>query len=282
MSIEYGRKNHPLENCPMSSLIDFETLEKDLDLKSKSYLKADPFEHIVLDNFLTSQGLQLLHSNGFHRGVTTTEQSSDFMFAKNKMENPKLEEISEATCQLRDDLLSDRFRNVLRKIVGIDLFLDDSFTGGGLHQGGEGSFLEMHADFTRHPAKTEWIRELNILLYLNPEYQEAWGGHLDLEHKDTGTRASIAPEDNRLVVMLTKPHTLHGYKKITFPKDRLRTSIAAYAYTLDDGTRNVQYASTTWRPQGLAKRAFAKFWNPLVVVKQKLLGSRTAKRAKRD
>lgn len=266
----------------MNTLIDFETLEQEIEAHRIQFTTAEPFEHLVIDNFLKPEGLSAVQREGFSHGLTTTDKSSDFLFAKNKMENPKLEEISEVTRHLREELLSDRFREFLKGVTELDLFVDDTFTGGGLHQGGQGSFLEMHADFTRHPVNRNWIRELNILLYLNTKYEVAWGGNLDLEHKDSGDKASIAPIDNRLVLMLTKPHTLHGYRPIKFPPNRLRASVAAYAYTLDDGTRNVQYSSTRWRPESTTKRAISLLWNPLVVVKQKLFGSRTAKRAKRD
>jgi Rps23 Pro-64 3,4-dihydroxylase Tpa1-like proline 4-hydroxylase len=265
----------------MTALIDFYRLESNLPALQKAYENASPFQHLVLDDFLTPEGLAELRLEEFCKTASTTQKSSDFMFAKNKIENPKIEEISDVTRRLRDEMLSDRFRVFLSEVVGVTVFVDSDFTGGGLHQGGDGSFLEMHADFTRHPLKSEWIRELNILLYLNRDYDAAWGGALDLQHSQTRARSSIAPVENRAVIMLTKPHTLHGYKTIRFPKDRYRTSIAAYAYALDDGTRDVRYASTTWVPQSRFKRAFAKVWNPLVVAKQRMFGSRTARRAQR-
>lgn len=265
----------------MTSFINFDYLEDNIEIMHLQYRDASPFEHLVIDGFLTEDGLRKIRKEVFFKTASTKDSSSDFLFAKNKIENPRIEDISESTRLIREELLSDRFRLALSRIVGMDLFVDPSFTGGGLHQGGKGSFLEMHADFTRHPLRKEWIRELNILLYLNKDYEECWGGCLDLQHAETGEKASIAPVENRAVIMLTKRHTLHGYKPISFPSDRFRTSIAAYAYTIDDGSRDVEYASTTWIPQSRVKRALAKVLNPLVITKQKLLGSRTARRAQR-
>ncbi|WBH15096.1 2OG-Fe(II) oxygenase [Sphingomonas radiodurans] len=265
----------------MNSFIDFNYIEDNIERLRLQYRDASPFEHLVIDGFLTRDGLNTIRKEGFFKTASTKESSSDFLFAKNKIENPRIEHISGSTRVIREELLSDRFRLALSRIVSMDLFVDPSFTGGGLHQGGKGSFLEMHADFTRHPLKKEWIRELNILLYLNKDYEESWGGCLDLQHAETGEKASISPVENRAVIMLTKRHTLHGYKPIRFPSDRFRTSIAAYAYTIDDGTRDVEYASTTWIPQSRLKRALATVLNPLVITKQKLLGSRTARRAQR-
>ncbi|MGQ7830307.1 2OG-Fe(II) oxygenase [Altererythrobacter sp. Z27] len=265
----------------MQTLIDFQRLDRELADLVKQYRNASPFEYVVIDSFLRPHGIEAIRTEGFFSRATTTEKSSDFIFAKNKIENPKIEELSQVTRQLRDELLSPQFADFLSQLMGFEVFIDPSFAGGGLHQGGAGSFLDMHADFTRHPVRNDWIRELNILLYLNPDYQPDWGGQLELEHSETGQKNSVDPVENRLVIMLTKPHTLHGYKPIRFPARRYRTSIAAYAYSLDDGSRHVPYASTSWRPSNPLKRAFAQAWNPIVVAKQKLFGSRTAKRAQR-
>ena len=264
-----------------NNLIDFARLEHELPTLRTAFRDAVPFQHVVIDRFLGDAALASLRQEAFYKNASTNEKSSDLIFAKNKIENPKIETISTVTARLREELLSDRFKKFLSELTQMEVFVDPNFTGGGLHQGGQGSFLEMHADFTRHPTENEWIRELNILLYLNPDYNEAWGGCLDLEHADTGARASIAPLENRAVVMLTKPHTLHGYKAIRFPVGRFRTSIAAYAYSIDDGSRDVAYASTTWAPRSGFKRAMAGIINPMVALKQKVFGSRTARRARR-
>ena len=79
----------------------------------------------------------------------------------------------------------------------------------------------MHADFSRHPVERTWIRELNILLYCNNGWMPDWGGRLDLEHLISGKTESIDPIENRLVIMLTKSHTLHGYKLFPFLKENI-------------------------------------------------------------
>ena len=188
--------------------------------------------------------------------------------------------VSSALGALREELLSDRFRNIISQITSIEgLFLDDKFSGGGLHQGGPGSFLEMHADFSRHPSHRNWIRELNLLLYLNKDWKSEYGGCLDLCNSKTGKEISIEPIENRFVIMLTKGHTIHGYKKINFPENIFRTSVAGYAYTEDDGTDTTPYRSTTWHPKNNSKKFAATMLNKLVPIKQKFFGSRTAKRS---
>lgn len=259
--------------------IDMDRIIREQDAMRDRFRSAEPFELLVIDDFLTPAGLEALEVEKLLKIPSSKEFSSDYMFAKNKIENPKLATISEGLSQLREELLSDQFRDFLSHIYGQEIFLDPKFAGGGLHQGGSGSFLEMHADFSRHPNQREWIRELNLLLYLNRDWDESWGGQLDLKNKNTGALTSVEPIENRMVIMLSKGHTVHGYKPITFPEGMLRTSIAAYAYSMDDGTQHVPYRSTEWQPSDTGKRLFATFWNRIVPIKQRLFGSRTAKRA---
>lgn len=213
---------------------------------------------------------------------STDELSSDLIFAKNKIENPKLEDINPQLRLLKEELLSYKFQEILREIIGKEVFIDPSFTGGGLHQGAKGSYLDMHADFTHHPNEKKWIRELNLLLYLNRGWQAKYGGCLDLKNSRTGEKGSIEPIENRMVIMLTKPHTIHGYKPIQFPDDKMRISIASYAYLIDDGSAEINYASTSWYPENKFRHMVSKFSNILVPIKQRVFGSKTARRAKRE
>jgi hypothetical protein len=262
-------------------LIDFELIENNSDELARQYANGKPFECVVIDGFLTAEGLEALETDKLIQTQSSKEFSSDFVFAKNKIENPLLENISPELAALKSELLSDRFRKILCKIVKKDVFLDDSFTGGGLHQGLNGSYLEMHTDFTRHPTNLEWVRELNLLLYLNKGWKPEYGGCLDLENDEDGEKISIEPLENRMVIMLTKPHTIHGYKAINFPNHTMRTSVAAYAYSIHDGIQSIPYASTKWYPKNPMKYLLSLLTNKIVPIKQKLFGSRTADRAKR-
>ena len=224
--------------------INFAVLDEQLENLSQEFESKVPFSHVVVDNFISDYGLECLKPRTLMENKFALERSSDFfLFASEKYENPKIEEISHAFSQLKEELLSQEFQNILRAITKRDVFVDPSFTGGGLHQGAKGSFLEMHSDFSHHPENKRWLRELNILIYLNSDWKEDWGGCLDLLNSETGVTGSIAPVLSRAVIMLTKKHTVHGYKKINFPKNLKRTSIAAYAYSIDTN-KKTNYRST--------------------------------------
>src|SRR5438034_178076 len=74
-----------------------------------------------------------------------------------------------------------------------------------------GGFLKVHVDFNVHP-KLKLDRRLNMLIYLNKEWREEWGGDLELWDADrTMCRKKIAPLFNRTVVFSTGDSSFHGH-----------------------------------------------------------------------
>jgi len=258
--------------------IDFETLEGRIEQLEASFRVATPFEHVVIDDFLKPNSLDALLCA--IPAPNDQQRSSDYIFAKNKFENPTFGSNQSVLSELRAEFLSERFAKFISKIFGKELFVDPEFVGGGIHLGGSGSYLDMHADFSRHPTDRYWLRELNILLYLNDKYNESYGGHLELEHSETHQKGRVAPLLNRLVLMLTKSHTLHGYKPLNFPPGMYRTSLAAYAYSIDHDFDAQPARSTLWKPQDASpvKAVLAAISPALVRAKTAVFGSNTVNR----
>ena len=123
----------------------------------------------------------------------------------------------------------------------------------------------MHVDFNIHPLHPDWLRTLNILLYLSPGWKDEWGGELLVKARpDDGPRV-IAPTFNRAVIMLTDAHTYHGYRAMRLPAGVTRRSIATYAYRRV-GDEQVVPRTTGWVPDdaGPLKRALARHYDTLV------------------
>lgn len=123
-------------------------------------------------------------------------------------------------------------------LTGIpDLLYDPDYVGGGTHENRDGQNLDTHIDFNYHP-RTRTHRRLNLIVYLNPEWDEAWGGNLDL-HSDPWHRArdeivSIPPLFNHCAIFETTEHSWHGFSRIKLPPERKhlsRKSFAIYLYT---------------------------------------------------
>jgi len=91
--------------------------------------------------------------------------------------------------------------------------------------------LDVHVDFNYH-ADDQLFRRLNILVYLNPVWEEAWGGKIELWDRDvTHCAHAFSPVLNRCVVFETSDISYHGVTQITCPPGMTRKSFAAYYYT---------------------------------------------------
>jgi hypothetical protein len=259
-------------------MIKFPELEnRALDLR-RQFTEARPFSHVVIDDFCDADALAELVSMIPDPVAAKIGKSRDYFFARNKFEKSQFRHIGPAFDRLYVDLISDRLARLLNAITGEAVFIDPGFHGGGIHQGGRDSFLDMHVDFSHHPSHTDWFRNLNLLLFLNRQWEPGHKGELKLRHKATGEGAEIAPLFNRCVIMQTRDFTLHGYDAIRFPEGRYRRSIAAYAYTLTDEPARAA-RSTTWYPEHSPawKKALGRCWPTLVRWKGAVLGSATAK-----
>jgi hypothetical protein len=256
-------------------MINFEFLENNLaDLRIK-YLTAQPFPHLIIDNFCDLDKLK----NAYNSIPELSNKSRDYAFANNKFEKSNYRELSPELLELYSDLSSERFNNILCYITAKKVFVDPKNHGGGLHQGKKNSFLDMHLDFNYHPINKNWYRELNLLLYLNESWKPEYGGHLKIRDLRTNDEAEIEVPFNRLIIQQCAPYTLHGYDMTNFPEGKYRTSIATYAYQIHQ--RLIEAPRTTdWFPKedaSFLKKQFAKNYNSMVKVKNKFFGSGTAK-----
>ncbi len=245
------------------------------DELARSFAASAPVKHIVVDDFLDAEFAQKLFED--LPDPDAMPKSRDYMFS-DKRELSNLDQHSEISKQLHEVFMSPGFAALASKLVGHEVFIDPEYSGGGFHAGKEGSFLDLHVDFNIHPAHNTWLREFNILLYLNPGWEESWGGELLLTDDPANPTIAVEPRFNRLVMMECTDRSFHGYHKIAFPPGRSRRSIAAYAYSKVEAG-SVTRHTTNWVPQeaGPVKKTLAKNWNWIVLTKNKFLGSGTLK-----
>lgn len=260
-------------------MINLERLEHDVSKMSNKFLSAMPFEHIVIDDFCNENLLEKALDSLPDAHAAGHNKSNDYIFAKNKFEKSEFDILSPQFSQLKTELMSSRFEVWLSELTDQKIFIDKDFHGGGLHQGGSGSFLDMHADFNYHPNHLSWFRNVNILLYLNKNWEQEYGGQLKLidGRKKNGKPFLIAPIFNRAVIMFTREHTLHGYDPINFPEGSYRSSIAAYGYT--DIGKEGTLRTTVWKPErsSVFKRVLGRHMPKLVKIKSLIFESGTTK-----
>ena len=247
----------------------------EVDEYVNSFAVSGPVKHLVIDNFLDGAYAEALYRD--LPDLDSMPKSRDYVFS-DKRELSTLDMHSDLSRELHVIFTSSNFAELCSRLVGRDLFIDPEYVGGGFHAGGTGSFLDLHVDFNVHPKHEDWLRELNILLYLNPDWDPSWGGELVLTDNPINPGLAVAPKFNRLVIMECTDKSFHGYRKIAFPPGRSRRSIAAYGYSrIPAGS--VTRHTTNWAPEnaGPIKRLLAKNWSALVLTKNRFFGSGTLK-----
>jgi hypothetical protein len=150
-----------------------------------------------------------------------------------------------------DELNSDAFVHWLSQLTGIPkLVSDEILEGGGLHQSAAGGFLNVHTDFSNHHYHTNWRRQVNLILYLNPHWQQQWGGALELWDREMRRCVTkVPPLFNEALIFRTDEISYHGFPEpLSCPAGEARKSLALYYYTAEEGAA-VKSRSTNYRPR---------------------------------
>ena len=201
-----------------------------------SFSEAKPFRHISIDDFLVPTLAQ---------GLLEQFPSFDPERAKNEMgqiggkaTREDVRALGPAYEAADNFFSSPEFINFLSKITGIPgLIYDPEYFGGGTHENRHGQELDVHVDFNYHRS-TKLHRRLNLIVYLNPEWDESWGGnieiHSDPRNSDQNEVTQFAPLLNRCVLFETNEYSWHGFSRIQLPADKRhlsRKSFTVYYYT---------------------------------------------------
>jgi len=178
----------------------------------------------------------------------------------------KLDLLPETIKATINELNSPGFLQWLSTITGIkNLQKDDGLEGGGIHQSTRGGFLNIHADFTVHPHHRNWQRRVNVLVYLNKDWKEEWGGKLELwDRKMKNCEEKVLPVFNRCVIFNTDADSYHGHPEpMQSPEGTFRRSIALYYYTVEENPfRRATYYQA--RPGDGSNKLLVRLDNALV------------------
>lgn len=219
-------------------LFDYDKLQAIASQYSAQYRSNAPFPHIVLDDFISDASLEDL-INGFpppQYDLQTRDNTAYFNkkpVQKNKIGIRTDLHLDPKIRQLLWEMQSQSFIRFLENLTGIRMLLaDPSMRGGGTHQTLPGGMLQLHVDFNVHP-DYQLDRRINLLLYLNKEWNDNYGGALELWDKDvTHCVHRILPIAKRCVIFNTGSDSWHGHPTpVTCPEGTTRKSLALYYYT---------------------------------------------------
>lgn len=217
----------------LQEMLPYKRMEEIIRTKSEEYARAQPYPHIVIDNFFEDWILETILAE-FPRPADKNWDRHDFP-AEVKLQSKDEQLMPLFTRQFLYALNSATFLKFLERLTGIDkLISDPQFEGGGLHQIQRGGKLAIHVDFNKH-SYYGLKRRLNVLVYLNKDWKDEYGGHFELWNSDmTRMVSKIAPIFNRVVVFSTVQNSYHGHPDpLLSPAGVTRKSLALYYYTVE-------------------------------------------------
>jgi Rps23 Pro-64 3,4-dihydroxylase Tpa1-like proline 4-hydroxylase len=195
------------------------------------YRCAEPFPHIVIDDFLP-EGIARSVANAF-------PERDDLVWVERDNANNRRrfqDDETKLPVLLREMLREFNGRQFLlftETLTGIEnLIPDPYFMAGGVHVSEAGDFLNIHADYNWHH-KLQAHRRCNALLYLTEGWREEWGGATELWARDMSEKVvEVWPRFNRLLLFSTSEDSNHGAPAANAcPPGVVRKVLNLYYYT---------------------------------------------------
>ncbi|TNF36794.1 MAG: 2OG-Fe(II) oxygenase [Gammaproteobacteria bacterium] len=236
-------------------MINYTKLQTIFSNSIQDYHQATPFPHIAIDEFISKESVREILENF---PVVKENSSSHQDYGRHSGKPTQIKKrwvamelkVKPVIRKLYAELRSADFISLLETLTGISPLLPDPhMLGGGIHETLPGGYLKVHADFNVHP-NFYLYRRLNLLIYLNQDWQAEWGGNLEL-WDNTGTHQvkSISPIAGRAVIFSTSSHSFHGHPHpLGCPAGNSRKSIALYYFSPQqpEGSREKMHM-TLWK-----------------------------------
>jgi 2OG-Fe(II) oxygenase superfamily len=215
-------------SCAMASMIPI-----DREKLRQQFRNAVPFPFVEIDHFLDPAFVNdIATSYPSFDDALKTGKSFKAVNERKKIQITDVSRFPGPVAKLNELLAAPAFLADLSYVTGIpNLLADAELVGGGMHMTGPGGRLDVHVDFN-YIEKRKLHRRLNLLLYLNPVWDESWGGQIQLWDRDVKTcEHSFLPALNRCVIFETNEISYHGVNPITPAARYPRMSFATYYYT---------------------------------------------------
>jgi hypothetical protein len=228
---------------------DFRTYSRErVERLASEFSQARPFPHVVLPNFLSL-------TPGEAAGVFPApdwphwNRRQDF-YQSGKMYCRDTDVIPPTLASMLGELSSPPFLAFLEALTGIRGLIPDPYLeGGGLHCSGPGGVLMPHPDFHFY-GRLDLYRRVNLLLYLNPVWEEGFGGCLELWEKGASRPSKlVVPAWGTCVIFRTDDDSVHGFST-PVGEGHWRRSVALYYYTGREAARFSGDGYTYWRRHG--------------------------------
>ena len=227
------------------SIMNINVIAERFESAHPDYASARPFPHTVMDDLFDIEVLRKIESE-----FPSAEQMAgrfDGEIQGGKFTESDWSKFGPVTQAFVSACNSGPFLNALSNLTGIAGLISDPYlAGGGQHQTVRGGRLKVHSDFNVHPF-LNLTRQLNMIVYLNESWDEAWGGGLELWNQDMSEAVTtIPPHLGQVAIFTCSDISFHGLPDpIVCPEGTYRRSLAFYYFTADGHTPEPR--STLWK-----------------------------------
>ena len=211
-------------------------------------VKKHPYSYCSTNDFFPENIIKPVSSS--FKFPETIGITSDALFQKTKR---ALNDYSLFPLEIKktvDYLNSKSFISILEEKFQIkNLVSDPNLFGGGMHESRNGGYLKIHSDFI-YIRRKKLKRMLNLLVYLNEDWDESWGGAIELwDQKMEKNFLKVYPKINNAVIFRTDTESNHGFPDpIKCPKNIGRKSLALYYYVNDNTIfKRTKYFYARWK-----------------------------------
>lgn len=219
------------------------------------FIAAQPFQHVVLDDVI-----------GIDADILVSEfPTADWPYWSRLDDRHQVGKsyCTDVSCMppicasIMRELSDGRVLDWLGKVSGIGKLLPDPYlAGGGIHLSIGGGVLAPHTDF-HHYEELDLYRRLNLLIYLNPNWQESKGGALQLYNERGTAIVRVNPVWGRCIIFRTDNLSTHGFPDPVLDGES-RRSIAVYYYTAADAPSFSGDRNTYWRSHDAEQLSLAQ------------------------
>ena len=220
-------------------------INPEISVASKSlstvYENAANYPNIVFDDFLDPTLLTAVSNEA--KWLVENIETEEWRFGKpdfheDQVSKRGITEISKmppAMAIACTYFNNDGFVQFLKDLTGIDDLVSDwGLHGGGFHVTYPGGLLSIQHDFNYKDdmGPQRMYRKLNLLVYLNEDWEESWGGQLELwDPALTGPFKTVDLVYNR-AVLFNIDDAPHGHPDpLACPAGESRRSLAFYYYS---------------------------------------------------
>ena len=199
---------------------------------SREFKQKSPYSYVDMSGILEENVLKTCAAEiDSYIGSIPAEKNIYASYRKHKLSD--LEKMPPKCQEVVSYFNSTEFIARLEQITGIEgLLPDQDLQGGGIHAIGRGGFLKIHTDFNWH-SKLQLHRRLNLLVYLNENWQNGWGGAIEMWSPDMRNKlTAVAPQLGNVLLFATSDLSYHGHPDpLQCPDNVWRKSFAMYYYS---------------------------------------------------